>query len=128
MFMKSMITILCSLLCLSLYSQERFVDLDGQKFRIKEFGTGDITVLFECGMSDSIEAWQNIPDSVALFAHVFLYDRSGIGKSDPSELERTIPNMVYELHRILEQESFIKGFFTSPHPLTLSPEEGRRTG
>jgi len=105
------------LLCLNLSGQERFVDLEGQKFRIKELGSGDITVLFECGMSDSIEAWQSIPDSVALFAHVFLYDRSGIGKSDPSELERTIPNMVYELHRILEQESVNPPYVLVGHSL-----------
>jgi pimeloyl-ACP methyl ester carboxylesterase len=84
------------------YGQERYISIDGQKYRIKEFGAGEMTVLFECGMSDSIEVWGSIPDSIALHSRVFMYDRADIGKSGPSGNERTIPNMVEELRNILE--------------------------
>ena len=87
-----------------LAGQERTVAIDGQKYRIKEFGRGDVTVIFENGMSDSLEIWGSIPDSVAKHARVFLYDRADIGKSDLSHNERTIPNMVAELRAILNDQ------------------------
>ncbi|MGA2408502.1 MAG: hypothetical protein ABSF81_17390 [Bacteroidales bacterium] len=80
--MKNVFAFILLFLCLNLQGQERYVSIDGQKFRIKEFGVGDVTVIFENGMSDSLEAWGAIPDTVALFAHVFFYDRADIGKSD----------------------------------------------
>ena len=103
--------------CLSLFSQERFVDIEGQKFRIKEFGKGDLTVLFENGMSDSIEVWGSIPDSVATFARVFLYDRADIGKSDTARLPRTIPNQILELRKILAQENIGPPYILVGHSL-----------
>ena len=102
---------------MNLSGQERFANIDGQKFRIKEFGTGKVTVIFENGMSDSLEAWRAIPDSVALFAHVFLYDRADIGKSDSSRQKRTIPNMVNELKTILGHENIDPPYVLVGHSL-----------
>jgi pimeloyl-ACP methyl ester carboxylesterase len=100
-----------------MYSQEQLVNINGQKFRIKELGTGNITVIFESGMSDSLEAWGSIPDTVALFAHVFLYDRADIGKSDTSRQKRTIPNMVLELKSILNQVNIRPPYVLVGHSL-----------
>jgi pimeloyl-ACP methyl ester carboxylesterase len=100
-----------------LWGQERFVTIDQQKYRIKEFGTGNITVIFESGMSDSLEVWGSIPDSVSLFARVFLYDRANIGKSDNSRLERTIPNMVLELRNILKSQNINPPYVLVGHSL-----------
>jgi hypothetical protein len=66
--MKSIFAFTLLFFCLNLHGQERYVCNDGQKFRIKEFGVGDVTVIFESGASDSLEAWGSIPDTVALFA------------------------------------------------------------
>ena len=33
--------------CLTTYSQERFTDIDGQRFHIKYFRTNETTVIFE---------------------------------------------------------------------------------
>ena len=113
-----------------IYSQERYVEINGQKWRIKTMGQGDVTVLFENGMSDSLETWRSIPDSIARFAKVFLYDRADIGKSDTARLKRTIPNMVQELRMILKHENIkppyvlvghsmggvIDRYFTSEYP------------
>ncbi|MCX6255739.1 MAG: alpha/beta hydrolase [Bacteroidia bacterium] len=115
--MKSIFTFILLFICLSLHSQERYVSIDGQKFFIKEFGVGDITVIFENGMSDSLEAWGAIPDTVALFTHVFLYDRADIGKSDSSRQERTIPNMVLELKSILKHENINPPYILVGHSL-----------
>jgi pimeloyl-ACP methyl ester carboxylesterase len=115
--MKSILIFTLLTICLILDGQERYVNIDGQKFRIKEFGKGNPTVIFESGMSDSLEAWGSIPDTVALFTHVFLYDRADIGKSDTSREERTIPNMVYELKRILDQQKIGPPFILVGHSL-----------
>lgn len=115
--MKSFLICIALLACLITHGQERYTIIDGQKFRIKEYGIGDITVIFESGMSDSLEAWGPIPDTVALFAHVFLYDRADIGKSDTSRQKRTIPNMVQELKSILDLENIKPPYILVGHSL-----------
>jgi pimeloyl-ACP methyl ester carboxylesterase len=100
-----------------LYGQERYADIDGQKYRIKEFGYGETTVIFENGMSDSLEVWGTIPDSIAKNARVFLYDRADIGKSDTSRIERTIPNMVFELRSILKNQNISPPYILVGHSL-----------
>ncbi len=115
--MKQTMTILLILFCSCLYCQERYVVIDQQKYRIKEFGKGDITVIFESGMSDSIEVWGGIPDSIAKYTRVFLYDRADIGKSDTSRIERTIPNMVLELKAILEDQKINPPYILVGHSL-----------
>lgn len=100
-----------------LYSQERNVRVDRGTFRIRELGQGPVTVIFESGMSDSIEVWGDIPDSVAKYARVFLYDRAGVGKSESIDRKRTIPNMVDELHSILENRSIDPPYILVGHSL-----------
>ena len=68
-------------------------------------------------MSDSLEAWGALPDTVAMFAHVFLYDRADIGKSDSSRQMRTIPNMVTELKNILLHENIKPPYILVGHSL-----------
>jgi pimeloyl-ACP methyl ester carboxylesterase len=100
-----------------LYAQEKFVRLNNQNFRIRVLGKGDITVIFESGMSDSLEVWGSIPDSVAKFARVFTYDRADIGKSDTSKTVRTIPNVVFELRSILENQQLNPPYVLVGHSL-----------
>ena len=115
--MKIFFTNIFVLFFLVTLSQEKFTNINGQKFRIKTLGEGDVTVLFENGMSDSLEVWGAIPDSVAKFAKVFLYDRADIGKSDLSRQERTIPNMVSELRSILREENIRPPYILVGHSL-----------
>jgi pimeloyl-ACP methyl ester carboxylesterase len=68
-------------------------------------------------MSDSLEVWGSIPDSIAKSARVFLYDRADIGKSDTSRLERTIPNMVIELRSILKNQNINPPYILVGHSL-----------
>jgi pimeloyl-ACP methyl ester carboxylesterase len=105
------------LYCSSLYCQEKYIYIDQQKFHIKESGKGDMTVIFENGMSDSLEIWGAIPDTVAKYARVFLYDRADIGKSGLSENERTIPNMVSELRTILQDQNINPPYILVGHSM-----------
>ena len=128
--MKIVFSFIFIVLCLKPYCQERYVSVEGQKYRIKTLGTGEITVIFESGASDSLEVWGSLPDTIAKYARVFLYDRADIGKSDTSRQERIIPNIVNELQNILKvaeihppyvfvSHSFgglISRYFTSQNP------------
>ncbi|MFN8207867.1 MAG: alpha/beta fold hydrolase [Bacteroidales bacterium] len=100
-----------------LSAQERMVRVDEHNFRIKTLGEGTISVLFESGMSDSLEVWGSIPDSVALHARVFLYDRLDIAKSDTSHTPRTLPNVVGELRSILQDQQINPPYILVGHSL-----------
>ncbi|HLP73223.1 MAG TPA: alpha/beta hydrolase [Bacteroidales bacterium] len=115
--MKAFLTIFLFLYCHAIHGQQRFVNINDQTYRIKESGKGELTVVFESGMSDSLEVWGSIPDSVALFARVFLYDRAGIGKSGVAKTERTIPNMVSELRSILKDQNIAPPYILVGHSL-----------
>lgn len=103
--------------CFFLLGQERYSNVGGHKFLIKMMGKGDVTVIFESGMSDSLETWGTIPDSVSKFARVFLYNRADIAKSDTSTSIRTIPNVVNELRDILKNEKIIPPYILVGHSL-----------
>ena len=115
--MKSMLTLFLLTISFFLIAGERLIQVNGHSFRIKTMGTGKVCVLFENGMSDSLEVWKSIPDSVAKYARVFLYDRADIGKSGPSWHERTIPNVVDELKSILLQENIQPPYVLAGHSL-----------
>lgn len=115
--MKTVFTFLFLLACLAINAQERFVKVNNQTFRVKELGSGRITVIFESGMSDSLEVWGSIPDSVATVARVFMYDRAGIGKSSVSLAERTIPNMISELRSLLKDQDIEPPYILAGHSL-----------
>jgi pimeloyl-ACP methyl ester carboxylesterase len=115
--MKDILLIVLLLSFINLFGQERYTNINGQKYRIKDLGKGDITVILESGMSDSLEVWDSIPDSISEFTRVFLYDRADIGKSDTSLVERTIPNMVNELKSILQQENIKPPYILVGHSL-----------
>lgn len=115
--MNLKLTILILFLTTILYAQERFADIDGHRFRVKTMGSGEKCVVFENGMSDSLEVWKSIPDSVAQFARVFLYDRADIAKSDSSWQARTIPNVVAELRSILANENIQPPYVLAGHSL-----------
>lgn len=69
--MKIKILAIITICCKLISAQEKHVSVDGQKYRIKVFGEENVSVIFECGMSDSLETWGSIPDSVAKFDKVF---------------------------------------------------------
>lgn len=114
---KCVLIFIYLIFCVKLSGQERYADINGQKFLYNEFGAGKITVIFESGMSDSLEAWGSIPYKISSFAHVFLYDRADIAKSDFSRQERTIPNMVSELKSILDHEKIQPPYVLVGHSL-----------
>lgn len=79
---------------------ERTIAVDGRSVHVEEGGTGP-SVVFESGLGEDLSTWSHVLPGIAASAHVFAYDRAGLGKSDPSPAPRTIEQMAAELHGVL---------------------------
>jgi pimeloyl-ACP methyl ester carboxylesterase len=111
------IIIAISLAGCSTKEKERFVDVNGSKFHIKEYGKGNPTVIFENGIASPMDTWKSIPHSISNVSNVLTYDRAGIGKSDTTSTKRTLPNMVHELRQILKKEKLEPPYIYVAHSM-----------
>lgn len=96
---------------------EKIVKVNDIEFRLKVYGHGDVTVIFESGIGLPLETWYSIDDSTANYAKVFLYDRAGIGKSSLSLLPRTVPNYIRELRSLLNYENISPPYVFVAHSM-----------
>jgi pimeloyl-ACP methyl ester carboxylesterase len=64
---------------------------------------GQLTVILEAGIGDFSVEWALVQPTVAAFARVCSYDRAGDGWSDIGPSPRTLHQIVYELHTLLER-------------------------
>jgi pimeloyl-ACP methyl ester carboxylesterase len=79
----------------------RLIDIGGYNLHILCEGAGEPTVLMEAGLGNPGLAWTLVQPEVARDTQVCVYDRAGLGWSDPSPRERTANVMVEELHELL---------------------------
>ena len=63
---------------------------------------GGPTVVMDSGIGGGLLDWQTVQPKVAKFARVCSYDRSGLGWSESGPKPRTSPQIVKELHALLE--------------------------
>ena len=63
---------------------------------------GRPTVVMDSGIGGGLLDWQTVQPKVAKFARVCSYDRSGLGWSESGPKPRTSPQIVKELHALLE--------------------------
>jgi pimeloyl-ACP methyl ester carboxylesterase len=84
----------------------RMVDIGGWKVHL--YCTGEAkpnqpTVILEAGAGDFSVEWSLVQPRVATFARVCSYDRAGDGWSELGPHPRTMKQLVYELHTLLER-------------------------
>jgi len=82
----------------------RRIDVGGHKLYINCEGQarkGVPIVVMDSGLGNSSESWLGIQPKVAEFARVCIYDRAGLGNSDPSIHTQTITQIVLDLHNLL---------------------------
>jgi len=79
----------------------RKVDLGGYRLHLRCAGRGAPTVVFDAGLGDSGDAWSRVAPDVARFTRACVYDRAGLGRSDPGPQPRTSGRIVGELHALL---------------------------
>jgi pimeloyl-ACP methyl ester carboxylesterase len=84
----------------------RLVDVGGWRLHLNCTGQAPISqpvVILEAGAGDFSVDWSLVQPSVAPFARVCSYDRAGSGWSDLGPQPRTMRQIVYELHTLLDK-------------------------
>jgi pimeloyl-ACP methyl ester carboxylesterase len=82
--------------------QGRSVDIGGRRLFLECQGTGTPPVVFVAGLGDSGEAaWQMVWSAVARSTRACVYDRAGLGRSDPSPKAATYQGAADDLHGLL---------------------------
>lgn len=94
-----------------------FMQMDGYLAHVKESGTAKKapSVILEAGLSCFSIAWDLVEPKIAPFAHVYSYDRAGLGWSDQSPSKRTAANIVKELKELLTKLNAPKPYILVGH-------------
>lgn len=96
------------LFSINIFSQRRYITVDGTKIWINTIGTenrteGQPLVVFESGYGTPMGHWDRVLDGVTELAPLITYDRPGIGESEPDNEMPTIKNVADKLIKILHQ-------------------------
>ena len=86
----------------NIFSQKRFITVDGTKIWINTIGTenrreGQPVIVFESGYGTPMGHWDRVLDGVSQLAPLVTYDRPGIGESEPDNEMPTIKNVADKL-------------------------------
>jgi pimeloyl-ACP methyl ester carboxylesterase len=77
------------------------VDIGGRKLNLYCSGSGAITVIFDAPSGDGGVSWYKVQPEVAKHTRACVYDRAGLGFSDPASRPNTSANAVDDLHKAL---------------------------
>jgi pimeloyl-ACP methyl ester carboxylesterase len=77
------------------------VDIGGRRLNLYCSGSGPVTVVFDAPGEDAGWSWHWVQPRVAARTRACVYDRAGMGFSDPSALPSTSGNAVQDLHALL---------------------------
>ena len=82
--------------------QGKLFDIGGFRLHLNCVGQGTPTVVMDAGGGASSITWGLVPSEIAKFTRVCIYDRAGLGWSDPNlRIPRTSQQSVGELHALL---------------------------
>jgi pimeloyl-ACP methyl ester carboxylesterase len=80
------------------------VDVGGHKLNVRVAGTarpGVPAVIFESGLGSTLNTWGAVPAEIGAATRTVVYDRAGIGASEPGPAPRSVKQIVAELHALL---------------------------
>jgi pimeloyl-ACP methyl ester carboxylesterase len=80
---------------------QQMVDIGGRRLNLYCSGAGPVTVVFDAFSGGSAATWFAVQPHVARHARACVYDRAGLGFSDPSPRPGTSSNAVDDLHTLL---------------------------
>jgi pimeloyl-ACP methyl ester carboxylesterase len=79
----------------------RMIDADGHRLHVVCVGSGHPTVVFESAIAASSLSWTSVLPKVATFTRGCVYDRAGLGWSEPARGVRTLARMIDDLRAVL---------------------------
>jgi pimeloyl-ACP methyl ester carboxylesterase len=82
------------------FAGDRTVIVGDAPIHLVESGTGP-AVIFESGMGEGPEVWNDVLPPITKSAHTVGYDRPGIGQSPATARPRTVMQMAIDLHDLL---------------------------
>ena len=77
------------------------MDVDGARMHIHCLGTGSPTVVVELGLSTVASSWSEIHGEMARVTRVCMYDRAGLGYSEPVDRLPVAAEVADRLHGLL---------------------------
>lgn len=81
--------------------EPRLVNIGTHRLDVIQAGEGTPAIVFEGGLGNPLDTWQHVWPSVARFAPVIVYSRSGLGRSEPGPGKHTARDAVEQLHALL---------------------------
>jgi pimeloyl-ACP methyl ester carboxylesterase len=79
----------------------QLVDIGGRKMNLYCSGQGATTVVFDAPSGDAGWNWFKVQPAVARHTRACVFDRAGLGFSDPAKRPNTSENVVEDLHKLL---------------------------
>lgn len=79
----------------------QLIDVGGRKMNIYCSGQGATTVIFDAPSGDAGWNWHRVQPEVAKHTRACVFDRAGLGFSDPAKRPNTSENAVEDLHKLL---------------------------
>jgi pimeloyl-ACP methyl ester carboxylesterase len=77
------------------------IDVGGYRLEARVKGSGNPTVVFETGFTGGILLYWKLQDRIAEHNRTLVYERAGLGRSDPGPQPRTAEQMARDLHSLL---------------------------
>jgi pimeloyl-ACP methyl ester carboxylesterase len=81
----------------------RRFDVGGFRLNLRCEGEGSPAVVLDAGAGDTLATWEWVTPGVRKLTRICVYDRAGLGKSDPGPKPRTSTRIVAELHELLSR-------------------------
>ena len=81
---------------------QQLVDIGGRKLHLYCSGAGATTVIFDAPSGESGWSWFKVQPEVAKHTRACVYDRAGLGFSDPAARPNTSANAVEDLQKALK--------------------------
>lgn len=79
----------------------RLVNIGGRKMNLYCSGQGATTVVFDAPSGEAGWNWFRVQPAVARHARACVFDRAGLGFSDPAQRPNTSENVAEDLHKLL---------------------------
>ena len=103
---NQLIFIIIVIICSSCRNEPNyhFVEVQGKKQHVLTWGKGEPVVVFLNGGGSPLKDFEVVQKEVSKMTMTISYDKPGLGKSEVSNVPRTLENVTRELRNLLEKE------------------------